>query len=312
MSRIFDALRKGKIDKPTRAPATPRPASPPASQPMSPFAAAYPAPVAHTTPVPHPAPVAHPGNPPAAVPHAVPRATTPSAFPGSARAAEARAEPMPDWQRRIEGVDTIPHLPEDVQRQMNALRVSLETSIAERAPRVVLLLSSHPGEGTSTVTLQLAVSLARDARQRVLIVDLNVARPAMGTGHGWLAALMPTRTRFSREGDESGVQLDVLPVPDDARASGLSVPALAREMIESMAPRYDWILLDAPPALETPESAAMGALADGVVVVIQAGRTKQPVVSRTVDLLRKAGARILGTVLNRRRLEIPGFIYRRL
>ena len=47
-------------------------------------------------------------------------------------------------------------------------------------------------------------------------------------------------------------------------------------------------------------------------MVVQAGRTKRPVLSRSVDLLRKAGARVLGTVLNRRRLEIPGFIYRRI
>jgi Mrp family chromosome partitioning ATPase len=53
-------------------------------------------------------------------------------------------------------------------------------------------------------------------------------------------------------------------------------------------------------------------LADGVVLVVRSGHTKRPVVSRAVDLLRKSGARVVGTVLNRRRLEIPGFLYRRI
>jgi Mrp family chromosome partitioning ATPase len=53
-------------------------------------------------------------------------------------------------------------------------------------------------------------------------------------------------------------------------------------------------------------------VAEGVVVVVQAGRTKRPVLARSIELLRKAGGRVLGTVLNRRRLEIPGFIYRRI
>ena len=69
---------------------------------------------------------------------------------------------------------------------------------------------------------------------------------------------------------------------------------------------------DGPPVLESPDAASLAAVADGVAIVVQAGRTKRPVLSRSVDLLRKAGAHVLGTVLNRRRLEIPGFIYRRI
>ena len=75
---------------------------------------------------------------------------------------------------------------------------------------------------------------------------------------------------------------------------------------------YDWIVMDGPPVLFASDAAALGAIADGVVIVVEAGRTKKPVLSRAVDLLRKAGARILGSVLNRRRLEIPEFIYRRI
>jgi Mrp family chromosome partitioning ATPase len=51
---------------------------------------------------------------------------------------------------------------------------------------------------------------------------------------------------------------------------------------------------------------------DGVVLVVHAGRAKRPVVTRAVDMLRKSGGRVLGTVLNRRVHEIPGFIYRRI
>jgi Mrp family chromosome partitioning ATPase len=64
--------------------------------------------------------------------------------------------------------------------------------------------------------------------------------------------------------------------------------------------------------LESPDAAVLAEVADGVVVVVQAGRTKRPVLTRSVDLVRRAGGRVLGIVLNRRRLEIPGFIYRRL
>ncbi|MBI3538877.1 MAG: chromosome partitioning protein, partial [Candidatus Eisenbacteria bacterium] len=67
-----------------------------------------------------------------------------------------------------------------------------------------------------------------------------------------------------------------------------------------------------PAILESPEATDFATLADGVVLVVRAGHTKRPVVARAVDLLRKSGARVLGTVLNRRRLEIPDFLYRRI
>ena len=83
-------------------------------------------------------------------------------------------------------------------------------------------------------------------------------------------------------------------------------------MLDAARPRYDWIVIDGPPVLESPDAAMLAAVADGVVLVVQAGRTKRPVLTRSVDLLRKAGGRVLGIVLNRRRLEIPEFIYRRI
>jgi len=49
-----------------------------------------------------------------------------------------------------------------------------------------------------------------------------------------------------------------------------------------------------------------------VVLVIRSGSTKRPVALRAAEMLRKSGVRVLGTVLNRRLLEIPDFIYRRI
>ena len=85
-----------------------------------------------------------------------------------------------------------------------------------------------------------------------------------------------------------------------------------RESLDAVASGYDWIVIDGPPVLESPDAATLGAVADGVVVVVQAGRTKRPVLARSVDLMNRAGGRVLGMVLNRRRLEIPEFIYRRI
>jgi Mrp family chromosome partitioning ATPase len=64
--------------------------------------------------------------------------------------------------------------------------------------------------------------------------------------------------------------------------------------------------------LEAPETATLGTTVDTTVLVIQAARTKRGVVQRAMDVFAKAGAPVLGAVLNRRRHDIPEFIYRRL
>ena len=192
-------------------------------------------------------------------------------------------------------------LPEDVVREMTTLRVGLEAALADRVPRVVMFVSSQGGEGTSTVVMQFALTLAQDAELRTLLVDLNARRPA----HPVTPAVAP--------GEGTAVaHLDVLPFADTCAEAGFVVPAEARQAIETTGAGYDWVIVDGPPVLESPDSASLGAVADGVVLIVQAGRTKRPVVTRAVDLLRKAGGRVLGTVLNRRRLEIPGFIYSRI
>jgi Mrp family chromosome partitioning ATPase len=242
---------------------------------------------------------------PAAVPFPPPPAKAASAAPspaalqtvlGRAAAAVARSEPETMVATR---------LPADVVRELAALRVNLEASFDERATRVVLFVSSVAHEGTTTVASQFASLLANDSRLRVLALDLNARRPALASRFGRDAA----RGRGEAELDEP--RLALMRLAQHSPGAGVA-PIAARALITSVAGSYDWIIVDGPPILDSPEMTDVAPLADGVVLVVRSGHTKRPVVSRAVDLLRKSGARVVGTVLNRRRLEIPGFLYRRI
>jgi Mrp family chromosome partitioning ATPase len=203
---------------------------------------------------------------------------------------------------------------EDVLREMSALRVTLESTLEGRSPRVAMFLGAQGGEGTSTIALQFAQVLARDVMRRPLLVDCHARRPAYTVDESrrcavLLPAILP---RPADEGTVVTANLFVVPVSDAHRAAGIIQPAALRETIDANSPGFDWVVLDGPPVLEAPDAAALGAIADGTVLVIQVGRTRRPVLSRAADLLSKAGARLLGSVLNRRVLEIPEFIYRRI
>jgi non-specific protein-tyrosine kinase len=192
---------------------------------------------------------------------------------------------------------------EVVQREMTALRVNLEGALAGPS-RSVMLVSGQGGEGTSTIALQFAQCLSRDASLRVLLVDANGRRAS-----DLIEAARAAGSHSERRGRAA---LDLLPLGDRLRASISPPMAALRDLLETSGAGYDWVILDGPPLLESPEAATLAALVQGAVLVVRAGRTKRPVLVRALDLLRRAGATVLGTVLNRRRLEIPDFIYRRI
>jgi Mrp family chromosome partitioning ATPase len=203
---------------------------------------------------------------------------------------------------------------EDVVRSMSSLRVNLEAALGSRTTRSIMFLGAQGGEGTSTIALQFAQAIARDTGARPLLVDCHARRPAFAVEEGQRCAVLE-RHLMSGSPETSAViasNLFVVPVPPAARAAGMIQPNALREALDANAPGFDWVILDAPPVLDSPDAAALGAVADGVVLVLQAGRTKRPVLSRAADLLTKSGSRLLGSVLNRRVLEIPEFIYRRI
>ncbi len=251
---------------------------------------------------------------------AEPASPTPPAPAFAAGLSRPMAAPAPSYPARPVESQGAPlaesvELPENVVQQMTTLRVGLEAALPNRATRAIVFVSSLAGEGTTTVAHQFAWTLARDRSLHMLLVDLHAQRPTIEVDGSRRVA----RCRDDRadqparaHGPEIAINLHAVPVPEEFRRSGVYAPATARELIESAAGSYDWVVLDGPPLLDSADGASLSAVGDGAIVVVQAGRTKRPVLGRGVELMRKAGANVLGSVLNRRQLEIPEFIYRRL
>jgi Mrp family chromosome partitioning ATPase len=272
MSRIFDALRKAQAGRPAADPT---------------FRGGAAAPL----------------NPPELGPRGL--------APAPARRQPERTAPGVEARPVIVALREPAELPDEVVREMTRLRVSLESLLPDRVSRSVMLVSAQGHEGTSTVAGQFAFTLARDTRIRTLLVDAHAHRPTLVVGGGEPAAPgIPTSPGAARAGEPR--VLDGWPLGDQYHAVGLLSPALVREVIEWASGQYDWIVFDGPPVLESADAAPISAVADGVILVVEAGRTKRPVLQRAVELVRKAGGHVLGSVLNRRRLEIPEFIYRRI
>ncbi len=200
----------------------------------------------------------------------------------------------------------------EVTREMTSLRVRLEAMLTRQIPRTVMFLAAQGGEGTSTVAHQFARVLAADSRLRVLLVDAHGRRPAYTPDGLWRPTRAASAGSERRDAFVTLPNLEMLSIPEVLAAAGGVAPLVLRSMLQSVGGGYDWVLLDGPPVLESPDAAPLGQAVDGVIVVAQAGRTKRPVLARAVDLVNHSGGHVIGIVLNRRRLEIPEFIYRRI
>jgi Mrp family chromosome partitioning ATPase len=284
MTRLFDALSKARPAQPARGPVSLPVEFATSTAPQVPVAAVRQLPIAAVPTV--PVMVARPA---------------------------AELPPVSDdgSSRLIVPFTGTTELSTDVLREMTGLRISLEAALTQRIPRTVMFIASQGGEGTSTVAAQFAQSLASDERLRVLLVDAHVRRPAYEPD-GWPTVARPARATPRRQAKSDAPSPDLMPLSEDSREAHTLTPDSLRESLDAIASGYDWVVIDGPPVLESPDAATLGAVADGVIVVVQAGRTKRPVLTRSVDLMNRAGGRVLGMVLNRRRLEIPEFIYRRI
>jgi Mrp family chromosome partitioning ATPase len=182
-----------------------------------------------------------------------------------------------------------------------------------------MLVSALSGEGVTTVALGLAATMAEVARQGVLLVDLNPARPALDErlsvrpGQGLGEVLVKEVAARDAIVATAVPRLSVLAagrLPMDFSQS--DTLAQLDDMVKGLRTDFDFVIVDAGSLETAPDSLLVASRMDGVVLVVQAERTGADAVREASADLRAAGARLLGAVLNRRRNYLPGFLSRRI
>ena len=95
--------------------------------------------------------------------------------------------------------------------------------------------------------------------------------------------------------------------PRGSPAALFDSPGLSA-LLEQLRDRFDFVILDMPPVNVYGDALILGPRLDAAVLVIEADATRLPEVERARRTLERAGVRFVGSVLNRRRNYIPGFI----
>ena len=185
------------------------------------------------------------------------------------------------------------------------LRSSILLSAVDHEPKLLLITSSFAAEGKSTSAANLAISFAQRSA-RVLLVDTDLRK---GTLHMKfrLSNRVGLSTLLSRE---SGNEAYEHPLPDLPNLTVLSRGPIApnpgemlasramEEMLTQWRGEYEHIILDSSPILAVADTLSLAPQVDAALIVVRSGVTRKRALVRVREQLRRASARVLGTVIN--------------
>jgi capsular exopolysaccharide synthesis family protein len=186
--------------------------------------------------------------------------------------------------------------------QYRRLAAALHELQLERGVKTLMVSSAVPQEGKTLTITNLALTLSDSYDRRVLLVDADLRRPAVHEAFGirndvGLADVV-------RSADGSLPLVEVSPRLTVVTAGRLNTAAPMAELTSDRFPsvikhastKFDWVLIDTPPAGLLPDAQLVARVADAILFVIGAGSTPYHVVQRALAAL---GDRVIGTVLNR-------------
>jgi capsular exopolysaccharide synthesis family protein len=192
--------------------------------------------------------------------------------------------------------------------QYRTLRFAIERALPSKASRVIAITSSIPGEGKTLTTANLAAAIAHGSQARVLIVDADLRRPSLakvlgrGNAHrGWglVDAILDRRLSLDqiawrREPFNISAVTSRRPQADTYE---LLANGRFGELLRDARQQYQYVIIDTPPVLPTPDSRLLAEWIDGYVIVVAADKTPRKLLEETLALL--GPSKILGFVFNR-------------
>ncbi len=203
----------------------------------------------------------------------------------------------------------------------NGIRLyqNLAVLIPDSSRKIIQFIGSREGEGTSTVVREFARVSASKFGKLVLLLDADQHHP---TQHlffniqpecGWQEVLRdngPIDKALYQTGE---TRLFVSPSSQNLVSNLTILNSLLIDVFwKKLRERFDLILIDSPPASLSGDGLALSAKVDGIVLVVEAEKTRWPVAVSVKDRINRSGGKILGIVLNKRRLYIPEWVYKRL
>jgi len=202
-----------------------------------------------------------------------------------------------------------------VAEQYRTIRTNIQFSNVDQDIKTIVVTSSGAEEGKSTTTSNLATVYAQQGL-KVLLIDADLRKP---TGHYTfrlenhigLTNVLTRQSTLAQAVQESEIpHLSVLtsgPIPPNP--SELLASAQMAELLKEMKKQFDMIIFDTPPILAVADAQILANQVDGTILVVSSGKTEKDAALKSKELLSNAKGKLLGVVLNNRKVEEGNYYY---
>ncbi len=199
------------------------------------------------------------------------------------------------------------------------VKTKLDTSFPLGSVKTIVFTGTAHGVGCTTTACGFANTMAQHCQLNVLLIDANIRSPRLhevfnveqNQGLADLLTNEEVKISLFKKMGHGNLYL----IPCDKKES---VPQAIFEstrfdkILKLMRERFDYVILNTPPVNSYAEAKVMGKKVDGVMLIIESGKTRKQVAIKAKQELENAGAKVLGVILNRRKHYIPDWIYKRL
>lgn len=185
------------------------------------------------------------------------------------------------------------------------LRTNIQFSSFDKRIKTIVVTSSQPGDGKSTIASNLAITTAQSGK-RVILIDCDLRKPVIHerldlSNQEGLTSLLAGEKKLEECVKTIGLPnfyvITSGPIPPNP--AELLGSNKMKSIFEEIKQNFDMIFIDTPPVLVVTDAQVLAALCDGVVFVASYGETDKKGIVRAKELIDKVGAKILGVIINK-------------
>ena len=184
-----------------------------------------------------------------------------------------------------------------------SLRTSIKFSSVDKPIKTIVVTSSIPGEGKSTISGNLAITLSQSGA-RVLLIDCDLRKPSIHKKFRVVNDLGLTDVLVdecnlkdvTQKIDEYLFMITAGTIPPNP--SEIVGSNSMEDLIKELSLSFDYIVMDTPPVIPVTDPLLLAAKSDATIIVVRARKTKEKIIRQTYDELIKVNSNIIGSILN--------------
>jgi len=196
------------------------------------------------------------------------------------------------------------------------IRTNIEFSDGSNGSRSILITSSVPNEGKSTITSNLARTFAQ-AGYRTLIVDMDLRKPVLhkifGTsGDVGITSVITGKANLN-EAIKTTEEPNLYVLPTGIRPINPSEflrSNSTENLLRFLKTKFDIVIIDSPPAIAVADASIISTYVDSTILVASANYTDYRCINDSITNLRNVNANLIGVILNNVNVKSSGYSYK--